>query len=157
MLPQSSMIRYIESPRHNPVEHLATVLKARLSPGQSETPFALLDSLYHQIFSAVDNITEVFNIFQTLLSGLGGSSSHQIEIMLGYSSGQAQLILCDMHSLLHLEHSEDGDRGFVHITLHHKSLEDFFSDPLRSRHLYIDPKKSDQISCIRFIDHFSGN
>ncbi len=64
-------------------------------------------------FQLVDNITEVFNIFLTLLFRFLGRSTlilvslHWIETGLGYSPGQAKLILCDMHSLLSLKCSNN--------------------------------------------------
>ncbi|KJA14778.1 hypothetical protein HYPSUDRAFT_208407 [Hypholoma sublateritium FD-334 SS-4] len=64
----ATIIRYIESPRHSPIEHLATVLRAQLSPEQPDTPFALLDALYHQIFGAVADLTAVLDIFRVMLS-----------------------------------------------------------------------------------------
>ncbi|KJA18123.1 hypothetical protein HYPSUDRAFT_968106 [Hypholoma sublateritium FD-334 SS-4] len=154
----ATAIRYIESARHSPMEHLGTILKARLSPDQSDTPFALLDSLYHQIFAAVDDLPAVLDILRVLLSNINRVSDHNphyIETLLGYSPGQAQLILCDMHSLLSL-HIDNDNKHDNSIFLHHKSLEDFLFDPLRSKDLYIQPNKLQQFYTINLLDHFDA-
>ncbi|KJA14772.1 hypothetical protein HYPSUDRAFT_194823 [Hypholoma sublateritium FD-334 SS-4] len=154
----ATAIRYIASSRHSPIEHLDTILKARLSPDQSDTPFALLDSLYHQIFAAVDDLPAVLDILRILLSDINMRLDHcpcYIEILLGYSPGQAQLILCDMHSLLQV-HIDSDDECKNEITLYHKSLGDFLFDPLRSKHLYIQPNKLQQFYFINLLDHFEA-
>ena len=153
----ATIIRYIESPRHNPTEHLATVLKSQLSSGKPDKPFALLDSLYHQIFAAVDDLAAVLDILRVKLFSIStfpGWPSVCVETLLGYSHGHTQLLLCDMHSLLKLEHTND--EKYLCIRMCHKSLADFLFDPLRSRHLYIDLKESTQFIGINLFNRFSG-
>ncbi|KAF8178748.1 hypothetical protein BJ912DRAFT_907959, partial [Pholiota molesta] len=41
----ATVMRFIDSPRHNPADRMNIIL--RLSTGGNETPFALLDELYH--------------------------------------------------------------------------------------------------------------
>ncbi len=156
----ATIIRYIESPRHNPTEHLATVLKSQLSPGKSDKPFALLDALYHQIFATVDNLAEVLEILKVKLSPMDCFDQwplNYIETLLGYSSGHTQLILCDMHSLLKFSHVENQDNYTnTYIDFYHKSLEDFLFDLLRSEHLYIDKHKSSLFILTNFFKQFHG-
>ena len=152
-----TVMRYIESPRHSPIEHLTTVLRTELLPEQSDTPFALLDSLYHRIFASVADVTAVLDILRVVLSDVEqrlDNLSLYIEALLGYSPGWVQLLLCDMHSLLKLERTND--EKYLCIRLCHKSLADFLFDPLRSRHLYIDLKESTQFIGINLFNRFSG-
>ena len=152
----ATVIRYIESPRQSPIKNLATVLKARLSPGVLETPFALLDSLYHQILEGVSDITSVLHILKVhLYSGDTVSGNlHWIEILLNYSPGEAELILCDMHSLLGLENTDKPNSA--KLILHHKSLADFLCDPLRARNHYLHPEESRKFVFINILNQFDG-
>ncbi len=150
----ATVIRYIESPWHSPIERLATIFKSQLTPGQTDKPFALLDFLYHQIFASVHNLEAVLNILWVRLSNLSDFDwpLNYFEALLGYPPGHAQLLLCDMHSLLKLTTKE----GDTHIELHHKSLEDFLFDPSRSEHLHIGRQILDQFVLTTFFKQFNS-
>lgn len=146
----ATVARYIESSRNNPVNRLNTILSARLSPGQMDKPFALLDALYHDIFRTVADIRKVLEILRVLLyfSGYCDSIS-KVGRVLGYSSGDILSILCDMHSLVRVQESPEQPDD-PRVDLYHASLGDFFSDPLRSMDLYLHPQKCQEFvfSCI---------
>ncbi|KAF8171100.1 hypothetical protein BJ912DRAFT_911739, partial [Pholiota molesta] len=56
----ATVIRFVNSPRHNPPMRLDIIL-GLLAPG-NETPFALLDALYLLILSSADDIQKVLEI-----------------------------------------------------------------------------------------------
>lgn len=153
----ATVMRYIESPHHDPNEHLATVLKAKLSPEQQDRPFALLDALYHQIFSTVKDLEAVLDILRVQLSDtitLFTFSLRWFEALLGYRPRYSQLILCDMHSLISFK--DTNNEYTTNINFHHKSLTDFLFDPLRSRHLYIDQQKVWPFILTNLLKNFKG-
>lgn len=152
----ATVIRYIESPRHSPIEHLATVLKVQSSPDQADKPFALLDALYHQIFAAVADLPAVLDILSAWLSGVVKENwpLDWIEILLGYPCNHAQLLLCDMHSLLQISTCYTSQN---HLSFYHKSLADFLFDFHRSGpKLYIDHQKCTQFTLTTFFKQFIG-
>ncbi|KAF8178755.1 hypothetical protein BJ912DRAFT_1129078, partial [Pholiota molesta] len=53
----ATVTRFIDSPRHNPVDRMNVVL--RLSASENETPFALLDELYRSILGSVADVEKV--------------------------------------------------------------------------------------------------
>ncbi len=123
-------MRYIESPRHSPIEHLTTVLRTELLPGQADTPFALL-ILSTTEYSPVWPMLQQFLIyFASCLSDVEQRLDNLfvfIEALLGYSPGWVQLLLCDMHSLLKLDRTNDENYDCVNCAINH--LRTFFSIP----------------------------
>ena len=51
----STVMKYIGSPRHNPVRNLQFICNLSCDPGSRETPYAQLDALYHMILTSVDD------------------------------------------------------------------------------------------------------
>ncbi len=156
----TTVIRYIESPRHNPIAHLAAVVKSRSSDKQPDVPFTQLDLLYHEIFGAVVNREQVLRVLQVLMYGNNHyfNTCTKIEMLLEYSPGEVRLLLCDMHSLLHIQEEDHSSSlpysGFVRP--YHASLGDFLSDRTRSKHLYLSPKESQQFVFTSIIKQFNG-
>ena len=151
----ATVIRFIDSHRHNPVVRLATVLKARVFADQTETPFAQLDELYHQILASVDDIEKVLDIIHCLLFCPVGLETKQIEVILGYETGECLGILCDMHSLLLIPDS-NLQISNNSIKFHHASFGDFLSDPLRATYLYVNPEKASASVATRIVNRFDG-
>ena len=61
----STVMKYIELHRHWPTDRLKTILGI-MTHGE-DTPFADLDALYTQIFSSVEDINKVLEVFVVLL------------------------------------------------------------------------------------------
>lgn len=133
----ATVMKFVDSPRHDPIKALDSVLEAQPSPGRSETPFQQLDALYHHVLGAVQDIEKVLGILHCVMLARHIYDVDEVEALLGYSNGESHTVLCDMHSLLHVPEKR-GDW----ITFHHTSLEDFLRDPLRARHLYISPPQA---------------
>ncbi|KAF9473137.1 hypothetical protein BDN70DRAFT_886136 [Pholiota conissans] len=132
----STVVKFIDSPRHDPAERLDIILG--LSAPGNETPFMQLDTLYHFIFSTVVCLPKVLEILTLLF--LDGKSSINlsikiIETLLGYDIYRA---LVDMHALISVPGPYD---NISEPRLHHASLYDFLTDESRSRELYIDATK----------------
>lgn len=151
----ATIIRFIDSHRHNPVVRLATVLKARVYAEDTVTPFAQLDELYHQILASVDDIKKVLAIVHCLMFCTGGLETKQLEVILGYEAGECLGILCDMHSLLLIPDSNLQVSNNC-IKFYHASFGDFLSDQLRATHLYVSPEKASASVATRIVNRFDS-
>ena len=135
----STVVEFIESPHHSPEERLNIVFGLAASPDE-ESPFAELDVLYRQIFSAVANfnlkdILEALSIFFLADAKCVEKSPRGIERFLSFSPGRVRIILSDLHSAIGLPEKDDGP-----IRVFHASLIDFLLDHARSGDYYIDVK-----------------
>ena len=132
----STVMKYIESPRHWPTDRLKTTLGI-MTHGK-DTPFADLDALYTQIFSSVEDINKVLEVFAVLLLVNFVNfpkSSALIEALLGLRYGDLNITLIDLHSILDIP-PEARKRE---IRILHASLGDFLLDQRRAGSYYIDP------------------
>ena len=132
----STVIRYVSSIRHKPMDRLDIVLGIR--PPQNDLPFAELDALYMHILAGVEDIEPVLKILSFLF--LGPSSyperplhPHDIEPFLSLQPGDVELYLGDLSSLISI-----GPDQKIHVQ--HASLQDFLVDPTRSKELWINPR-----------------
>ena len=133
----STVVEFIESPHHSPEERLNIVFGLAATPDE-ESPFAELDALYRQIFSAVasfnvKDILEALSIFFLADSMIVKKSPRDIERFLSFSPGRVQIILSDLHSVIGLPEEDNGP-----IRVFHASLIDFLLDRARSGDFYID-------------------
>jgi len=138
-----TIIRYLLSPKHNPMLRLDIILKLR--PLSGESPFALIDTLYRHILLSCDDVELALRIMgMCLLSmqkikitqwpnalGLILGFPSQIttpkymERILGLNPGDVQRGLEDLGSLIEYK----GDT--IRLRVLHASLFDFLSDPTR--------------------------
>ncbi len=91
------------------------------------------------ILTSVDDasISRVLDILTILYLQTGYEeylSIDFIENLLGYEDGDVLVFLTDLHALVHVPSSEDGNR----LRLHHASLRDFLMDKTRSTVFFID-------------------
>ena len=140
----STVIRFIQSPKHRPDDRLQVILGLK-QPYQEEHPYAPLDSLYTLIFlgiqdsSQFEKIQRALGIIRlwTLKSGLfawsWASERHIIEVLLELRPGNLVLLFDPLLSLVtfHLDN--------IRI-LHHKSLFDYPMDSSRSEKFQLDLK-----------------
>ncbi|KAF8186303.1 hypothetical protein BJ912DRAFT_1043214 [Pholiota molesta] len=118
--------KFIESPRHSPVERMNIIL--RLSTNTNETPFALLDELYRFILDSVADVEKVLDILVLRMLGTVVYLLNGAEELLGIEVRSA---LVDMHSLLYVPPPSVIDAGLPRV--YHASFEDFLLDRSRSR------------------------
>jgi hypothetical protein len=129
----STVIHYISSIRHKPMDRLDIALGLR--PPQRELPFAELDALYTHILGSVEDVERVLEILSLLLFfhrvQQVWNSSH-IEEMLSLQHGDAELYLGDLSSIVNTERNT--------IRVLHASFTDFLVDPTRSKQFWINPR-----------------
>ena len=157
----STVIKYVDSAQHRPVERLDAVL--RISNPVGDTPFAELDCLYRHVFASVHNIKTVLRILGALLFGqrlqskksASGSMELAIPItdprfleeLLSLNRGDVYFALGDLHSILNVPdprrspatpNSKPPDAG---IRILHSSLIDFLTDRSRAGRYFINSVK----------------
>jgi len=149
----ATVIRYIESRRHQPEDRLKTVLELRSS--QTDTPFAALDTLYLQIFSSVDcdQIENVLKVLSALILSknvLKDSNEFDrlgsLEELFGYRHGQLEVVMGDMVALVDIP-----NRQSLFVKIYHASLPDFLLDPSRSRNFFLDPPRAYANLALQFL------
>lgn len=153
----STVMKYIESPRHRPTERLKIVL-GLTTPGK-HIPFAELDAFYLHIFASVDDIEAVKEVLSFLL--LFGFPKVQrrtefVENFFSYQSGDLQILLADLHSIISVPSPH---QFFAELQLFHTSLSDFLMDKSRSGSFFIDaPNAHARLAkyCLNHINNFHG-
>jgi hypothetical protein len=131
----ATVVKFIDSIHHHPAERLKIIFG--LSTDGNETPFALLDALYHHILSSVKEPAKVLQILAMVVvwklripAALLGIET--IEAVLGLN---VRRVLVDMHALVFVP--PPGEYG-AELQLHHASLYDFLIDRSRSHGFFID-------------------
>lgn len=132
----STVMKFVDSPRHRPTERLNMILG--LQPTGNNMPFAELDTLYIHIFSTVADIKAVIRIFEVLLlfTPLSSGSIKDVEKFLNLKPGELQITLSDLHSIIAVPSPQEN--VIHHLRLFHASLGDFLFDKARSGNLFID-------------------
>jgi hypothetical protein len=126
----STIIRFIDDKNFRPTERLVAV--SSLTPADSEAPFEALDQLYIQILSEVpiQFRPKLLDILQCMIISRFTWNALQIDRLLELQTGDTQLILRCLHSLLNM----GGNGG---ISVHHASFLDFLKNPQRSSIFHI--------------------
>jgi hypothetical protein len=132
----STIIRYVASIRHKPVDRLDIILGLR--PPQRDLPFAELDALYTHILSGMEDIEYVLEILSVVFFCDHNYTKREwnlrppiIEKFLCLQPGDVELYLGDLNSLVTIESEQK-------IRVLHASLTDFFVDPTRSKTFWIN-------------------
>ena len=144
----STVIRYIQSPKHRPDDRLEVILCIR-SPQEGDRPYAQLDALYGLIFGGVESRVQLERIclflgvlyFHSKECGLFGTLSNDctsIEELLGMKAGDLILLLDPILSLIAIEGEQ--------IRIYHKSLFDYLLDSSRGGHLPFDLHRVHEIA-----------
>ncbi|KAF9554830.1 hypothetical protein CPC08DRAFT_712585 [Agrocybe pediades] len=141
----STVVRYVESPRHRPDQRLDAALNLR--PPFKDLPFTELDALYRHIISKAEDPSTVLDIlaFPVLY---GDFNVTDLEIMLQLEEGDMEVILTDLQSLVNID--------FHTVKILHKSLGDFLFDSQRAGDLYLDPSAVRVQHCARTISAVSA-
>ena len=128
----STVIHYVSSIRHKPMDRLDIVLGIR--PPQKDLPFAEPDALYMHILAGVQEIDPVLEIFSVILclDLRWILSPLDIEEFLAMQPGDVEFHLGDLSSLVDVIPHE-------RVRILHASLRDFFMDPTRSKKFWINP------------------
>ena len=94
----STVLKFIESPKHRPQDRLNIIFG--ISPAENDVPFAELDALYRQIFSTAIDVDKLRNVLSIiLLTSHIPKTQAAIEEFLSYSSGTVNILLSYLLSL----------------------------------------------------------
>jgi hypothetical protein len=147
----STVLKFIESPRHRPQDRLNIIFG--ISGSENDTPFAELDALYRQIFSTVTEIDKLRNVLSViLLTSHVPKTQVAIEEFLSYSSGSVDILLSDLSSVIALPLPEEVD-GQIQIL--HASLTDFLYDRSRSVDVFIDVEAAHTFIAMHLMHRFN--
>ena len=138
----STVIRFIQSPKHRPDDRLQVILGLK-QPYERDRSYARLDSLYRLIFLEIQDSVQLGNIYpafgimylRSLKSGLLAwpqwtSDLHTIDTLLELRPGDITLLFDPLLSLVTFEKDN--------IRILHKSLFDYLLDPGRSGDFRLD-------------------
>ncbi|PPQ90930.1 hypothetical protein CVT25_008297 [Psilocybe cyanescens] len=136
----ATVIRYVSSPRRNPLDRLKVI--QGLLPFNDDRPYAQLDALYINILSDVEDIKAVLRILGVAIVLTDNTDDHieplginELEKFMQLTPGILQLLLIDLLSVV------DASDNNKPIKFLHASFTDFLIDPTRSRQFFIDPSK----------------
>ncbi|KAJ3517318.1 hypothetical protein NLJ89_g592 [Agrocybe chaxingu] len=130
----SIVVRFIDSPRHHPVERLEIVRGLR--PPSHDLPFAELDELYRHILSSVADISQVLRALGILFilpktSYYSNINARIVEKVLSLEEGNIDVLFADLLPTLRVDNSGN-------IRFFHASLPDFLCDATRSQCYFVD-------------------
>ena len=132
----STVMNYVSSTWHKPMERLDIVLGIRPQP-QNNLPFAELDALYTHILAGMEELEHILEILSIIFFWTHGIpkgwSSPVIEEFLSLQPGDIELYLGDLNSLVNI-----GPTQIIHII--HASLIDFLMDPTCLKEFWINPR-----------------
>ena len=147
----STVLKFIESPRHRPQDQLNIIFG--ISAAENEAPFAELDALYRQIFSTVVDIDKLRDVLSViLLAAHVPKTQAAIEEFLSYRSGSVDILLSDLSSVIALPLPGGVD---WEIRILHASLSDFLYDRSRSGDMFIDVEAAHAFIAIRLMHRFN--
>ncbi|KAJ8082897.1 hypothetical protein PM082_008754 [Marasmius tenuissimus] len=128
----ATIVKIVKSRGCNPLAQLSSILSYTLAnPSKS---FAPIDILYQMILSDHPNPEQLLPVLAAIfiLPPHGHSSPEFIELLLGIPTGEVDIILRPMHSVLNIR---DAD---IPIVPFHASFMEFLHDKSRSERFYID-------------------
>jgi len=140
-----TVIKFIQSARHDPAKRLLNVMQHQEAILGEIQPFENLDKLYNTIISSIDPemLEGTLSLLGKLLVLKGTIHAHGLlstiqigpslaEELLGLPRGSVDTLLLDLHSLIHVP----GD-AYAAIEFYHKSFEDFLFRQSRSGRFYV--------------------
>ncbi|KAJ8091630.1 hypothetical protein PM082_020864 [Marasmius tenuissimus] len=125
----STLVKFIKLAYSHPIVQLSIILDITVAPRPSRSPYHDLDCLYQVILSANPIQDELILILAAVLilpDHKAKPTPAVIEAVLGLPSGQVDLTLRGMYSVLKIDGWED------EITLYHTSFQEYLVDRTRS-------------------------
>jgi len=150
----STVIRYLDSPKHNPCERLRDILGISTTKS-GENPFAELDASYRGLMSSVVNISTAIEILGIHLVKSSSkfwtprTVKFTFDFQEHFRSLDADTVLAPLASVLKYE-----DQNFE---FYHLSFIEFLLDHSRSGEFFVDLKKWQQWIVSRFVSFFYGD
>ena len=142
-----TVVRYVKSPRHRPHQRFDSILGLR--PPFKDLPFSQLDALYAHILETADDPQLLVDIL--IFPAMYGGSARvgRVERILGLESGDVEVLLSDVASIVRI--ADD-----TCIDLLHKSFTDFLLDPQRSKDFSRNRMETIAKHFVRILDIYSG-
>ncbi|KAL0569056.1 hypothetical protein V5O48_012914 [Marasmius crinis-equi] len=130
----ATVAKFVRLPYSNPIDQLRIILTYSPESESSKSSLHELDCLYHIVLSVNPNHEKLIPILAAIfiLPPFGRASPDFIEVLLGLSTGEVNLTLRAMHSVLDIG---DGDKD---IRVFHTSFSDFIADRSRSGQFHVD-------------------
>ncbi|KAJ8082911.1 hypothetical protein PM082_008768 [Marasmius tenuissimus] len=127
-------VKFVTLRCSNPLTQLRTILDYTPDNPPSRSSFAAIDTLYQMILSDHPDPEQLLPVLAAILilPPHGLSSPEFIELLLGLPTGEIDIILRPMHSILNIRNAD------VPITAYHASFIDFLYDKSRSQCFHID-------------------
>lgn len=127
----STVVKYVSSIRHKPMDRLDVILGIRPPRNARELPFGELDTLYRHIFSTVEDKEFVLLILGfRLIHPDAYMNLESLELFFFLNRGDIEILFFDLSSIVSID-------GSV-IRILHASLGDFLLDATRSKDFHID-------------------
>ena len=112
----ATAMRYVEFPRGRPDQRLDEILKLSVTP-PDHNPFSELHLIYREILSNV-NISDIKKVQEVIvlvrLDMYPSLSLSEVEFILDYRPGDLQIIMRDMHALMHIPPCSDKTLTIFH-------------------------------------------
>ena len=131
----STVMKYLNSPKHRPMKRLDVILG--LIPVVGDMPYKELDALYSHIFSCVEDLGTTLKILEFLFFGYESRlTPGSVAILLRLDEEDVYLHLSELHSILYIPPPPNTVN--FEIRPSHASLQDFLVDKLRSGKYHLD-------------------
>lgn len=150
----STVIKYVDNPRRNPVELLEDVMalsgQGGGPPNLTVNPLADLDALYQLILHPPNTHFDLMKRILHTILGLSLANNYRpasfYDEFLLLPPGTTSMALCDLHSIVSVPASSptsasDPEAASQVIRFHHKSLEDYLVSAERSLDLFQSPSQ----------------
>ena len=129
----ATVVRYVQSNRHQPHHQLEKILNLR--PLQGDMPFAQLDELYTMILSCVAEIEQVLYAISVYSLNVEANGKVDLSCYMSLDKEEIEILFCDLGALVSVQWDEEHEATSLKIL--HASLHDFLLDPMRSKHFCI--------------------
>jgi hypothetical protein len=131
----ATAMRYVEFPKGRPDKRLNEILRLSATPA-NEDPFSELHFLYREILSNVNvgDIKKVQEVIVLIRMDMYPSLSvSEVEFVLDYHPGDLQLIMRDMHALMHIPPYSNKT-----LTIYHGSFLEFLFSRENAGEFFVD-------------------
>ena len=137
----STVMKYLESPKHRPMKRLDVIMGLR--PVDGDIPYKELDALYAHIFSCVEDFSIILKIlglyFFNDIAGTKPLSPNFLADLAGLDHEDVYLSLSELHSIIRVPPPNQAETTAIQIT--HASLKDFLVDKRRSGKYHLDEEE----------------
>jgi len=133
----ATIIRYVQSIRHQPHHRLDIIMNLR--PAKGDLPFAQLDGLYKMILCSAEDIDRVLNALSIYSLHVVKDDDLDVSAFMGLEEGELDILFCDLGALVSVDWiKRSKTEGTQMLRILHASLHDFLLDPARADEYFIN-------------------